>query len=139
MSHVAPARAMPRQLFWFVLTGASAAAVHLGVVALLVQRFGWAPAPANVAGFAVAFWVSFAGHYRLTFRGYGAHWAAAALRFAAVAVAGFTANQLAYVWLLARTPPQWYLAVLAAVLLAVAAATFVLSRGWAFAHRGGGA
>ncbi|MBU6435888.1 MAG: GtrA family protein [Betaproteobacteria bacterium] len=128
---------MPRQLLWFVLTGASAAAVHLGVVALLVQHFGWAPAVANVGGFAVAFWVSFAGHFWLTFRGAGAHWVAAALRFAAVAIGAFVVNQLAYVWLLARTPPQWYLAVLAAVLLAVAAGTFVLSRGWAFAHRGG--
>jgi putative flippase GtrA len=123
------------QLFWFVVTGTAAAATHLAVVALLVERLAWRPSHANVAGFAVAFWVSFAGHYLLTFRGFGAHWAGAALRFAAVAVAAFVVNQLAYVWLLARTPPQWYLAVLAAVLLAVAAATFVASRFWAFARR----
>ena len=53
---------------YFLLVGATAAAVHFAVLALAVEGAHVPPLTANVFAFAVAFTVSFAGHYRLTFR-----------------------------------------------------------------------
>ena len=52
----------------FIAVGCMAAAVHLGVVVLLVGGLGWAPLVANVVGWLVAFGFSLTGHRLLTFR-----------------------------------------------------------------------
>jgi putative flippase GtrA len=120
-----------RRLAWFILVGTSAAGVHWGVVFGLVSHSGWHPLVANVFGWLVAFSVSFAGHHRLTFRDHAAPVGASLRRFFLVSAAGFAANQAAYAALL-RWSPLRYDVALALVLVGVAAATYLLSRHWAF-------
>ena len=122
------------QLLQFVLVGGSAAATHLVVVGLLVVLTGMAPLWANVLGFLLAFVVSYNGHAWLTFSAAHARGWATALRFFAVACLSFVANEVLYAmalhWL------HWhYFWSLAAVLVIVAAGTFVLSKFWAFKAR----
>lgn len=117
----------------FVAVGTLAACVHLGVVVLLVERLGWAPLAANVGGWLVALAVSFTGQWRFTFRAANAPWHTAFPRFAALSVAGFLANEAAYAALLHWSGWSYQL-LLAGVLVAVAAITYLLSSAWAFAH-----
>jgi putative flippase GtrA len=123
-----------RQLAIFVAVGCAAAVTHLAVVALAVELTGLPPLAANVAGFGVAFLVSFGGHARFTFPIAPDRFAAARSRFFAVALTGFVINQAAYAEALHLFGPRYYLPVLAAVLLGVAVATFLLSKLWAFAQ-----
>jgi putative flippase GtrA len=115
----------------FGLVGCVAAAVHLGTVVLLVGSFHWPPLGANVAGWIVAFVVSFLGQWRFTFRARRAAPWPAARRFFVISCTGFAANELAYAVLLhwSRLP---YDLVLAGVLVATAVMTYVLSSRWAF-------
>lgn len=122
-----------RQIAIFIAVGCAAASTHLGVVALLVEAARISPLPANAVGFCVAFFVSFAGHSRWTFPNEQGHRSNARLRFFAVALTGFVINQAAYAEALSIFGPRWYLPILAAVLLGVAAGTFLLSKIWAFA------
>lgn len=122
---------MRRQLAAFLVTGAGAAATHWAGVLLLVERAGMAPLRANVAGFALAFLVSYGGHRRWTFAATGLAHRVALPRFLLVAMAGLALNQLLFALLLATTPLPYPLALLL-VLAAVAALTFVLARHWAF-------
>lgn len=120
---------MSRTGFWFLVVGAAAALTHMSVFAL-TQRQLW-PEVANALGFCVAFFVSFAGHRRLSFRDAGTSVAQSFTRFAVTALAGFASNELVFVLLLrALAWPSW-LALFTALLLA-AGQTFVLSRFWAF-------
>lgn len=123
---------MRRQLYWFGLTGSAAAATHWLVVVALVEAAALSPLHANVAGFGLAFLVSYGGHRRLAFRAAAVPHRRALPRFLAVALAGWVLNQGLYAWLLQHTAWPYPLA-LAAVLLLVAALTFLLARGWAFA------
>lgn len=123
-----------RQLAGFFVVGCAAALTHLCVVMLLVEAFGWPALGANVAAFAVAFSVSFGGHSRLTFPVRPSRRAAARNRFFLVAVSGFILNQTAYAVGLQIFGERFYLPVLFVVLILVAAATFLASRLWAFAH-----
>jgi putative flippase GtrA len=121
------------QLFWFGVVGASAAAVHLGTVWLLVSQLALAPLLANVLGFCAAFIVSFIGHHRRTFAAHAAPLSQALPRFLLVAVLGFAANEILYALLL-----HWgleYRLALFLVLVAVAGMTWLLSRYWAFRHQ----
>ena len=134
-----PARPMNRPLMrqriaWFVAVGCGAAAVHWSVVVGLVSQRGWRPLVANVLGWLVAFCVSFAGHHLLTFRGHGANPGSAVARLFMVSAGGFVVNEAAYALLLGWTG-QRYDILLAAVLLAVAAGTYVLSTHWVFLRR----
>lgn len=101
------------------------------MVVLLVDRFGWPPLWANVAGWLTAFGVSFGGHHRLSFRGHGARVTTAAGRFFGVSALGFALNESAYALLLHGTGARYDVA-LAAVLVSVAALTYGLSRHWVF-------
>jgi len=73
------------RIAWFVAVGCAAAAVHLGMVVLLVSGMGLLPLVANVAGWLVAFCFSFTGHWLLTFRALQAPMWRAAARFFCVA------------------------------------------------------
>jgi len=117
-------------LLWFGLVGASAAAVHFGVVWLLVSQGMLAALIANVLGFLLAFGVSFLGHHRLSFAAQQARGRDALPRFALVAVLGFVSNELMYAVLL-RWGMEYRLALLL-VLITVAAMTWLLSRHCAF-------
>lgn len=116
---------------WFVLVGTAAAAVHWGVVVMLVEHAGWRPLLANVAGWLIAFGVSFSGHHRWTFRSHGAPIWRSALRFFALSAGGFSINEAVYAVLLHWTGLRYDL-VLGGVLVAVAVGTYLLSRHWAF-------
>ncbi len=117
----------------FIAVGASAEATHLLVVWTLVQGLHWPPLGANVAAFLLAFWVSYGGHFLLTFANVGAAHRQALPRFFVVACGGFVANELLY--LLALRWLGWhYLVSLMAVLVIVAVGTFVSSKLWAFAQ-----
>lgn len=120
-------------MLWFLAVGGSAAAVHFGVVLLLVSQHQAPALAANVLGFLVAFCVSFLGHHRLTFAGGSASARQSLPRFAAVAVLGFVSNELLYALLLALGFD--YRLALLAVLVTVAGMTWLLSRYWAFAAR----
>ncbi|MCV2348397.1 GtrA family protein [Paucibacter sp. Y2R2-4] len=121
-------------LVWFGLVGASAAAVHLGVVWWLVEQFHLAALLANVLGFLLAFCVSFVGHHRFSFAAQQAQVRQALPRFAAVALLGFVSNEALYALLL-RAGLEYRLA-LFLVLVAVAGMTWLLSRFWAFRSNG---
>ena len=120
-----------RQLLRFIVIGTAAAAVHLAVVTLLVRLGGLRPLLANVAGWAVAFWVSFMGHYGWTFRGTVLTRNASARRFVLLSGAGFAVNESLYALAL-DTSTLRFDVLLALVLLATAVITFVASRWWAF-------
>ena len=122
---------LARQLFWFVVVGVLAALTHWGVAVLLVSQWALPPALANVAGWLVAFVVSFTGHYFLTFRHADAHWIVAARRLFLISACNFAINEITYVTLLRLT--DWsYDGLLAGILIVLAALTFVASRFWAF-------
>ncbi len=123
-----------RQIAIFIAVGSAAALTHLTVVAAVVEVLGLRPLAANVIGFCAGFLVSFAGHARWTFPISPDRYAAARTRFFAVACTGFVINQAAYAEALHLFGQRYYLPALAAVLLGVAAATFLLSKLWAFAQ-----
>ena len=118
--------------FWFVLVGASAALTHMAVftlVLLLVPTL-W-PEIANVAGFLVAFFVSFVGHRRLSFQDAGTGLIQSFLRFAATAVAGFVTNETLFILLFRLLGLPTWVALISGIVVS-ALQTFVLSRFWAF-------
>ena len=119
-----------RSVTSFLLVGVSATAVHHLVVIVLVESSLLPPAVANVPGFATAWWVSYLGHRRFTFRSTRPH-REVAPRFLAVALLAFAANQGMFVALLSFTRLHYVLA-LPLTLATVAAGTYVLSRRWAF-------
>lgn len=81
----------------------------------------------------MAFFVSFLGHYRLTFRRLASSWMSAARRFFLISACGFVLNEAAYAWLLHVTSVR-YDVLLALILVGLAVLTFLVSRLWAFRH-----
>jgi len=126
---------MTRELFWFAAVGFSAMAVHFAVVALWLVPAGLPPLLANVAGFLVAFQVSYWGHRGLTFQATDVAHRQGMPRFFAVACLAFAVNETMYFLLLRYTALDYRLALLF-VLILVAGLTFVLSKLWAFAGAG---
>jgi putative flippase GtrA len=118
----------------FVLVGAIAAAVHYGVALALLQ-LPMRPQLANLAGWSVAFLVSYTGQARFTF-GERRLRCATLQRFLATSLGGWAVNAGTLGVLLGCTPMDARLALMAAILVA-AGFTFALSRGWVFAVRGG--
>ena len=120
--------------FWFLVTGGTAALVHLAVFSLVTRGWpGWWPEVANAVGFAVAFVVSFAGHRYLSFRGTSTPFWPSLLRFAATAVAGFVGNEVVFSLLVrGGNWPSWL--ALCTALIVAAGQTFLLGRYWAFRH-----
>ena len=121
------------QIGWFVIVGCAAAATHWGVAVSCVSLAGLAPLVANIAGWLVAFCVSFTGHYQLTFRHQQAPLERAVVRFFLVSALGFAVNEAAYATLLRLTTVR-YDVLLALVLIGIAGMTFILGRYWAFRH-----
>ncbi len=122
-----------RQIGCFVAVGCTAAATHWAIAVAGIGRLHLAPALANLIGWSIALLISFSGHYMLTFRSPKKSLLPAFGRFFLVSAGGFTANELAFVVLL-QTTGLPYQHLLAAILVAVAILTFVLSRSWAFRH-----
>jgi putative flippase GtrA len=124
---------MPRPVI-FVAVGGAAAAVHLALVYLLVERTGLMPLQANLLAFLVAFAVSYCGHYLFTYRAQSAP--ASLGRWLAVSIAGFGANQLMYSALLRHFGGAAYMLLLLIVTGTVAVLSYCLGRLWAFAPGG---
>jgi len=125
---------MIKEVSWFIAVGCAAAATHWMVAVSCVDRVGVSPLVANVLGWLVAFSVSFWGHYRLTFRHQRKELVTAFKRFFLVSAGGFLINELSYAFLLKATSVPYDL-LLAAILVAIAFLTFVISRLWAFRHK----
>lgn len=123
-------KSVPR-IVRFIGVGCAAAAVHFGVVVLLVSYGGAAPLVANVGGWLVAFVVSFWGQWSLTFRAQGAPALRAFRRFFVLSSLGFATNEAAYAVLLHFSSLPYHV-LLAAVLVGVAVMTYLLSSSWAF-------
>ena len=119
------------RLAWFVAVGCTAAAVHFGTVVALVERLALATLLANIAGWLLAFVVSFCGQWLLTFRARQAPVLQALPRFFLVSLAGFATNEAAYAVLLHFSALPYDL-LLALVLVGVAVMTYWLSSRWAF-------
>lgn len=119
---------------WFLAVGGAATLLHWVVVVALVEGAALRPLPANVAGWLVAFCVSFFGHHKLSFAGHQAATATAAWRFFVVSASGFLLNQLAYALLLSKTDLSYAL-LLGLVLAGVSLATYGTSRWWVFIQR----
>lgn len=122
------------QLACFIAVGCAAAATHWLVVVLAVSIGGMPPLLANIVGWLIAFGVSFAGHFNLTFKHQSAPLGQAARRFFAVSAVGFGVNELSYAWLLHATELP-YDVLLALILIAIAGMTFILGRFWAFRRK----
>lgn len=120
---------MSASTFWFLAVGGTAAATHMAVFSL-VQAYMW-PELANALGFVIAFFVSFAGHRRLSFQDAGTSLATSLRRFGVTALLGFASNELVFVLLLRGLALPSLLALFLALVFA-AGQTFVLSRFWAF-------
>jgi putative flippase GtrA len=119
-----------KKVIIFLMVGASAALVHECVVIGLVECFEWRPLIANVAGFLIAFNVSYIGHKNFTFDSNAAH-RSSLPKFALVAVWSFLVNQVLFFALLKWTTLAYSVA-LFIVLISVALLTYVLSHFWAF-------
>lgn len=116
----------------FIAVGTTAAAVHWGVVRVAVESLGLAPLAANVAGWMIAFVVSFSGHRLWTFGATSGVGTGQSLwRFALVSGAGFVVNEACYAAVLRSGGLRYDLA-LGVVLVGLAVLTFVVSRLWVF-------
>jgi putative flippase GtrA len=122
-----------QQLGWFVVIGCAAAATHWLAAVLCIALLEIRPSLANLLGWSIAVMVSFLGHYFLTFRHQQKSLLPAIRRFLLISASGFAVNELAFVYLLRVTSIPYYL-LLAIILVAIAAFTFVFSRYWAFRH-----
>ena len=123
-----------QQIAIFIAVGIAAAITHFTVVLAVVETLALHPLAANVIGFGIAFLVSFGGHSRWTFPTRREQLATARDRFFLVALAGFAINQAAYAGALHIFGRDYYLPILATVILSVAGATFLLAKLWAFAQ-----
>ena len=124
-------RLLAGQILRFAAVGCLAAATHWIVAVACVEALHLVPLQANVVGWLAAFCISFTGHLRFTFRHPPRAWQRAAARFFLVSAGGFAINELAYAWLLHVSSVR-YDVLLAAVLVGIAAGTFIASRLWAF-------
>lgn len=120
------------QLFKFVLVGSVAAAIHLGILNLVVETELLLPLGANVIAFLFAFIVSYLGQSLWTFNHKSHEVHSSALKFLVTQLlCSFALNQGLYSLLLTYTSLNYLLASFI-VLATVPFATFTLSKYWAF-------
>ncbi|MDO5687408.1 MAG: GtrA family protein [Neisseria sp.] len=123
-----------RQPLLFIAVGVAAALCHFLLLTLCVARLHMTPLWGNFIGFCGAFLLSFGGHRYLTFQAASARALRQMLRWAAVSLAGFAANQSLFAVLLAWFGAAHYRLWWLLVTLTVAAATFIIGKYWAFRH-----
>lgn len=119
------------ELIRFGFVGALATATHFVTAALLFSTGATGLFAANTAGFAAAFFVSYFGHHRVTFRS-GTADLHSLLRFGIVALAGFGVN-MALLALVTRLTGHESLFGLAISIGFAAGLVYVLSKRWVFA------
>ncbi len=115
----------------FFIVGTAAAATHYVVGLVAYSLFGQSPGIANVIGYAAGFPVSYSGHRFWTFESTREPHRVALPRFLLVQLTSFASNQVLLLLAVRWLPlPFWFL--LGAVLVTVAAATYLLSQYWVF-------
>ena len=120
-----------RSISWFGIIGSLAALVHYCVAVSLEGFAHISPAYSNIAGFVLAFPVSYFGHSKLSFANHQSSHQEALPKFFVVALVGFIANQILVLGLMhAFNLPFWL--VLGVVMVIVAVSAYLLSRFWAF-------
>lgn len=123
-----------RRILRFVAVGGTSALVHMVLVRVIVEWWAIHPLWANVAAWAIAFWVSFTGHHYLTFGDREVGRRDAAPRFLLLSLLGLAANESLYAALLHWTGLH-YMAALIITQIVVAVGTYLLSHAWAFKAR----
>ena len=119
-----------RHIAIFGTVGLLASLSHF-LVAAAAMSFAAVPIfLANLIGFAVAFGVSYLGHYHFTFASDAAH-RQALPRFLATAITGLAVNNLVLAALIWATGQRSVLFIAVAILVA-AGIVYLLARRWAF-------
>ncbi|WLP95679.1 GtrA family protein [Psychrobacter sp. M13] len=139
MNKIAMTQSASRQALWFLVVGASAAAVHFLVLISVVSFTTISPAWANVIAFLLAFIVSFLGHFYLTFSTSTTsslykdrqplH---TLLKWFASSVIGFAANQGLFVLGLNWFGESYYIFIWLVITAIITVMTFALGKLWAF-------
>ena len=139
MNKIAMTQSASRQALWFLVVGASAAAVHFLVLISVVSFTTISPAWANVIAFLLAFIVSFLGHFYLTFSTSTTsslykdrqplH---TLLKWVASSVIGFAANQGLFVLGLNWFGESYYIFIWLVITAIITVMTFALGKLWAF-------
>lgn len=119
-----------REILRFGSVGAGATLVHLAGAWLANRGLGFQPFLANACGFAVAFTLSYLGHFYWTFGRQAGH-ARHLPRFIVVAGVGYALTNLV-VWLVTMRGGYPFEAALAVILVVVPTSTWLLARIWAF-------
>lgn len=120
-----------KSAIWFLIIGALAALTHYVVAVGLEWLLKINPLYSNIAGFLLAFPVSYVGHYQFTFAAIKTRHQHSLPKFLSIAVLGFLANQgLVALGLIYTDLPFWLL--LGVVMVLIAVMTYLLSRYWAF-------
>jgi putative flippase GtrA len=120
-----------RSISWFGIIGSLAAIVHYGVAVSLESSTNISPAHSNIAGFVLAFPISYFGHSKFSFANHQRSHRQAFPKFFMVALAGFITNQILVLGLMHLFALPFWL-VLGMVMVIVAASAYLLSRFWAF-------
>jgi putative flippase GtrA len=118
--------------FWYTLAGGVATAVHYAVLLVLVEVFGFSPAPSAAVGALCGAAVSYLINRHITFPGTTVRHQQAIPRFVAVAVAGALLNG-GLVWAGVHLLAWHYLAAQALATILVLGLTYRLNRSWTFA------
>jgi len=120
----------------FALVGIAATLTHAGISGFLLETGALPAMLANLAGFAVAFGVSFCGHFYWSFSHLRQQGTAlkAMLRFFLIAVSGFALNSSVLALWLSFTPWPDLLGLMVSIAI-VPALTFAAARMWAFSHK----
>lgn len=134
---VRPLSRLALQYARFGTVGLTAAAVHVLMFTAAIELGGLVPLAANFVAFGIAVLVSFAGHFRFTFRGQiaGGGWQrqrSALARFVVVALTGLALNSLAVYLVVNRLAWPYGYAILLMIFV-VPLIVFALSKFWAFA------
>src|SRR5450830_1351981 len=120
-----------RSLSWFGIIGSLAALVHYCVAVSLEGFMHISPAYSNIAGFVLAFPVSYFGHSKLSFANHQSSHQEALPKFFAVALAGFIANQTLVLGLMHLFKLPFWL-ILGVVMVIIAITSYLMSRFCAF-------
>lgn len=119
----------------FGIVGLTATLVHGLTLYCWVELLGVGPVMANSLAFAVAFIVSYLGHYHWTFEASCGH-GRSVMKFLATAIAGFLANVAIMSLVTARLGLHYWFG-FALIVATIPLLTYAVSRTWVFADEAG--
>lgn len=121
-----------KQILYFVVTGSLAALTHFVVLWLSVELMLISPAWGNVLGFLSGFFVSFLGHYHVTFAHSQTTIGKSLKRWLLSSVLAFLANQLLFIIGLRLLTEHYYALIWLVVTIMVTVGSFLSGKLWAF-------